>query len=127
MQIATKVVCKMAEKRISARQQLLHSSTVITAVMKLMDKKLFVMSGRSVSTKKQEEIKCDSNKFSKNLRQLIALDDDQNTVEKMKTFIERLDAGVVLIMHPTKYLDVNFKFSLFAIIFRSFSIAKECC
>ena len=96
MQVAGKALRNKAKKRISARQQLFHSYAVMTAVTNLMDKKSLVRSGRSLSTKKQEEIECDTNKLSQNLRQLIALNDDQNTVEQMKAFMAKLDTGMVV-------------------------------
>ena len=56
LDVVDNVVCKKAKKRIAARQQLLHSSVVITAVMNLMEKKLMLMSGSCLSTKMREDI-----------------------------------------------------------------------
>ena len=73
----------------------MHSSAVITALMNLIDNKFLLKSGSSLITKKQEDLKVDTNKLSQSLRQLIAVNDDQNTVEQMKAVIAKLDAGMV--------------------------------
>lgn len=98
IEVASKTAHEKGTKRIAARQQLMHSSVVITAVMKLMDKKLLLKSGRRLSTKKQEEIKFHTKKLSRSLRQLIECDNRKTNVEQFKAFIAKLEAGIF--MHP---------------------------
>ena len=92
VEVADNDISKKGTMRRAARQQLLHSSAVITAIMKLMDEKLL----KSRCCLKQEDIKFDTNKLSESLRQLIVLDGDQNTGEQMKEFVAKLDAGMVM-------------------------------
>ena len=93
VEVADNVISKKGTMRIAARQQLLHTSAVITAVMNLMGKKLWLKSGCYL---KEEDINFDTNMLSESLRQLLALDDDPNTVKQMKAFAAKLDAGMAM-------------------------------
>ena len=63
-----------------------------------------LMSGICLSTKMREDIKFDVNKLSESLKQLIALDEYQNTVDQIKAFIAQLDAGMVTVEKHFTYL-----------------------
>ena len=96
IQVVTKVVCNNGQKRIEARQELLHSCTVITALMNLMKQKSLFSSGRRVSSKELEKMKSDTNKLSKSLRQLVALGHYHKTMEQVKALLTQLDVGMFM-------------------------------
>ena len=96
IQVVSNVVSNKGQKRIEAREKHLHCCTVITALMNLMNQKSLLSSERRVSSKEQEDMKSDTNKLSKSLRQLVARGHHHKTMDQVKALLAKLDVGMFM-------------------------------